>query len=77
MTRPGSLLWTRFCNDLLVNPWLGNANFDAVLLLLRVFAKRYRTGKIAPSRRPVKSRTVEGALRAVGQAFASVGGPDP
>jgi hypothetical protein len=29
------------------------------------------------SRRPAKSRTVEGALRTVGQAFTSVGALDP
>ena len=42
-----------------------------------MFAERYRTGKLAPRNKPVKSRTVEGALRAVGQAFTSMGAPDP
>ena len=33
---------------------------------------------VAPGRRPVRSRTVEDTVRrAVGQAYASMGGPDP
>ena len=70
------LLWAAFCNDLLVDPWLAEKDLDPVILL-QVFAERYRTGKIAPRGKPVKYRTVEGALRAVGQAFASVGAKDP
>jgi hypothetical protein len=42
-----------------------------------VFAKRYQTEDIAPRQRPVKSCTVEGALRAVGQTFAGLGAQDP
>ena len=45
--------------------------------LLQVFAHRYRTGAIAPSGRPVRARTVEGAVRAVGQTMAGMGAPDP
>jgi hypothetical protein len=45
--------------------------------LLRLFARRYRTGIIAPSGSPVRSRTVEGALRAIGQTLASLGCDDP
>jgi hypothetical protein len=45
--------------------------------LLQLFAQRYRTGAIAPGRKLVKSRTVEDALRAVGQAHAWLGAPDP
>jgi hypothetical protein len=68
-------IWADFCQDLLVDPWLTGATDP--ILLLQVFAERYRTGKLAPRGRPVKSRTVEGALRAVGQAFTSVGALDP
>jgi hypothetical protein len=32
---------------------------------------------VAPSGSPVKSRTVEGALRAIGQTMATLGSPDP
>lgn len=44
---------------------------------LQVFAYRFRHGLINTSQRPVRSRTVEGALRSVGQTLASVGSPDP
>jgi hypothetical protein len=64
-------IWAGFCRDLLIDPWLtGTAG---PILLLQVFAQRYQTGQLAPSRRPVKSHMVEGALCAVGQAFTSVG----
>ena len=43
----------------------------------QVFAYRFRRGLLNTSRRPVRSRTVEGALRSVGQALAGVGAPDP
>ena len=44
--------------------------------LLQVFASRWRTGQIAPLGDPVRSRTVESALRAIGQTMASVGAQD-
>jgi hypothetical protein len=69
------VIWSRFCHDLTLDPWLTD-EIDPILLL-QVFAERYRTGELAPRGRPVKSRTVEGALRAVGQAFTSVGAMDP
>jgi hypothetical protein len=45
--------------------------------LLQIFAARYRVGTLAPSHNAVKARTVEGALRAIGQTFASLGYKDP
>ena len=44
--------------------------------ILQVFVARYRDGRIAPSKAPVRSRTVEDALRSVGQTFASLGAQD-
>ena len=44
---------------------------------LQIFARRYRDGRLAPSGRQVRSRTVEDALRSVGQAFSALGAPDP
>jgi hypothetical protein len=45
---------------------------------LQVFAQQYRTGStIAPKSKPVRSRTIEDALRSVGQTFAGLGKPDP
>jgi hypothetical protein len=68
-------IWADFCHDLLVDLWLTGTT--GPILLLQVFAKRYRKGQLAPRGKPVKSRTVEGALRAVGQAFTSVWALDP
>jgi hypothetical protein len=42
----------------------------------QVFATRYRNGSLAPSGQPVRSRTVEAALRSIGQTMASMGAPD-
>ena len=69
------LLWTDYCTQHHLDPFL--TNVADTLPILQVFAQRYRTGALAPHRQPVKSRTVEAALRAVGQTFASVGADDP
>jgi hypothetical protein len=45
--------------------------------ILQIFAHRYREGILAPSGDKVCSRTVEGALCAVGQTFAALGDRDP
>lgn len=45
--------------------------------VLQLYSRQYRIGTISPSGRPVRSRTVEDAVRAVGQAFTSVGAADP
>jgi len=68
-------IWTDFCVQLNCNPEL--ADLDNPIPLLQLFAHRYRVGTLAPSGSPVRSRTVEGALRAVGQAFTTLGSPDP
>jgi hypothetical protein len=41
--------------------------------ILQVFGHRYRDGRLAARKKPVRARTVEDALCAVGQAFARVG----
>jgi hypothetical protein len=41
-----------------------------------IIATRYRSGNIAPSGHPVRSRTVEDAIRAADQNFSSMGGHD-
>lgn len=68
-------LWEAFCATLGVDPrHLGSTD---PVPLLQLFAHRYRTGSIAPGRNPVRSRTVEDAVRAVGQACARMWAPDP
>jgi hypothetical protein len=68
-------IWQHFCESLHYDPYLGNIHDP--IPLLQVFAHRYSTGVLAPSGSPVRSRTVEAALRAVGQTLATLGHQDP
>jgi hypothetical protein len=68
-------IWETFCAQLHCDPYL--AGIDDPIPLLQIFAHRYRIGTVAPSGASVRSRTVEGALRAVGQTLASLGSDDP
>ncbi|MFN9983804.1 MAG: hypothetical protein ACK53Y_28015, partial [bacterium] len=68
-------IWEEFCHDLAIDPFLSTIS-DPVPLL-QIFASRYRLGTLAPSGAQVKARTVEDALRAVGQTMASLGYVDP
>ena len=68
-------IWADYCASLSVDPTLQDVADP--IPILQVFAYRFRRGVLNTSHRPVRSRTVEGALRSVGQALASVGSPDP
>ena len=65
--------WTEFLAEHDLQP----DNLQDPIPLLQVFGHRYRDGRIAPSGEQVKSRTVEDAIRAVGQTYASMGAVDP
>jgi hypothetical protein len=67
--------WVAFCHSIHQDPWL--LHIDDPMPLLQIYAERYRVGNIAPSSSPVKARTVEAALRAVGQTFSALGYQDP
>jgi hypothetical protein len=67
--------WEAFCEELSVDPTLQSV--EDPIPFLQVFAWRFRTGKINTTRRRVRSRTVEGALRSVGQTLSGMGSPDP
>ena len=69
-------IWERFCTSSGVRSDLDDVPGDRVPLLL-LFAHQYRTGRIAPSERAVRSRTVEDAVRHVAQTFTRVGAVDP
>jgi hypothetical protein len=69
-------LWEAFCTTLGVDALLTGVGLDKVPLL-QLFAQRYKQGTLQASGRPVRSRTVEDAVRVVGQAFARMGAPDP
>jgi hypothetical protein len=66
---------TTFCHQHSLDPFF--LGLQDPVPPLQVFATRYRSGEIAPGGQAVRSRTVEDALRAVGQGFASVGAKDP
>ena len=66
--------WESFCYSLDVDPFV--RDFDDAVPLLQVLGQRYRDGRLAPNKHPVRARTVEDALRAVGQKFSSLGAKD-
>jgi len=68
-------LWETFCTELRTDPYLQSVTDP--IPLLQIFAHRYRIGQVAPSGAQVCSRTVEGALGAVGQTLALLGSLDP
>ena len=45
--------------------------------ILNVFAQDYQKGNIAPNSLAVRSRTVEDAVKSIGQAIAMLGAKDP
>ena len=67
-------IWCDFCAEHHVDPLL-QAVTDPIPYL-QVFAQRYRDGRLAKNGQPVRARTVEDALRAVGQTMASMGAKD-
>jgi hypothetical protein len=67
--------WVPFCHSLHQDPWL--QHIEDPLPLLQIYAARYCVGTLAPSGSPVKARTVEAALRAVGQTYTALGYSDP
>jgi hypothetical protein len=63
-------IWTWFLDDLdLDDPFL--TDFVYPVPLLQVFAQHLRTGELAPSGDPLRSRSVEDYIRSVGQEIAS------
>lgn len=63
-----------FCTTLQLDPLL--ATVEDPIPILQVFAQRYRDGRIAKDGKPVAARSVEDAVRAVGQTMASMGAQD-
>ena len=69
--------WVAFTADLQQDAYLRDVPPDTHLEFFIVFACRYRRGLLSRSSHPVGAQRVEEALRAVGQAFARLGLPDP
>jgi hypothetical protein len=66
--------WYAFCLELGVDPFM--RRWEDPVSLLQVFGERYCDGRLAPRQNAVRARTVEDAMRAMGQMFARLGSPD-
>jgi hypothetical protein len=67
--------WDEFCLAHNVDPYL--STWADPVPMLQVFGEIYRYGRLPPRHNHVKARKVEDSPRAVGQAYARLGGPDP
>jgi hypothetical protein len=67
--------WYEFCLEHNIDPNL--RDWEDPVPIIQVFGERYRDGILPPLKNAVKARTVEDALRAIGQAHAILGAPDP
>jgi hypothetical protein len=68
-------IWTEYCLRHSLDPTL--EGIEDPVPFIQIFAYKYRHGLINPSQKQVRSRTVEDAVRSVGQTFAAMGSPDP
>lgn len=68
-------IWLEYCDSCSIDPFL-SSHSDPVPIL-QIFAQRFRDGRLAPSGKPVRSKTVSDALCSVGQKFAVLGSDDP
>ena len=67
--------WEIFCRAPNMDTFLDKV--QGPVPFLQIFTSRVRSGLLAHNREPVRSRTAEAYLRAVGQTFANVGIGDP
>ena len=67
--------WAYFYTRVALDPIL--VAYKDPVPILDAFARDYRTGKIAPYSRAVRSRMVEDSVRSIGQAIAVLGSKDP
>ena len=67
--------WIEFTTDLGLDPFL--QAFNDKIPFLQVFAARVHSGELAASGNPIRARSAEDYVRAVGQTFLHVGADDP
>jgi hypothetical protein len=67
--------WDEFCVAHNVDPYF--STWEDPVPMLQDFGERYRDGRLAPRNKPFKAITVEDGIRAVDQAYARLGYPDP
>ena len=65
--------WTAFCLSFKVDSLLQDV--DDPILFFQAFGTRVRDGRLSPSGKPVRARSVEDAWRKVGQTMASMEDP--
>ena len=65
------VVWCTFCSSVNADPFMSKVADPIVLLQL--FGVRWRDGRISPSGEPNRARSVEDAIRFVGQKFSSLG----
>ena len=68
-------IWNDFCVAVALDPLL--ISYADPVPILNTFAQEYRDGTISASGKKVRSRTVEDAIRSIGQALSAMGAPDP
>ena len=68
-------LWCTFCAGHRIDPFL--RNLSDPIPYLQVFAAIYQDGRISPSGRPIRAKTVSEALLSVAQKFTRTGTEDP
>ena len=68
-------IWLTYCEKSHVDPFL--ISVANRVEILQVFARRLRDGRIAPSGRQIRSKSVSDYLTLVGQKFANMGSGDP
>jgi hypothetical protein len=67
--------WDASCLEHDIDPYW--RTWDGPVPILQVFGEQYKDGRLPPLKNAVKARTVEDALRAIGQAHARLGSPGP
>ena len=67
--------WAYFCARVALDPLL--VAYKYPIPILNAFAQDYRTGNITPNSCGVRSRTVEDAVRSIGQVVVMLGAKDP
>ena len=68
-------IWNSHCAEFGIDPFL--KCYNDPIPHLATFAERYKSGAIAPKGKPVTADYVSDILCSIGQAFSSVGTPDP
>ena len=67
--------WLLFCEELSLDPFL--SAFADKVPVLQVFMFRVRSGELAVHGEPIRARSVEAYVRAVAQAFLTIGEGGP